>query len=874
MNRPLLWSLVARRLARRVPAPLLPAILGDLLEDYRRDRHLVGRMRAELRFIKEAASLASAYRRADVIVEGGPSHRGVRIPILTIVRHAKRRWLSRPTVALTVVVTLALGIGGVTAITSIVDAVLLRPLPWRAPDRLVTISFVRPQWRTDPILASMWDRGPLFGTQFEDLKAHSRTLTNVAMWRPGQSTLAAAMTEAVPAMYVSSGFLPALGVSPYAGRNFDANEDDGATDAVLVAYVTWQHRYGGSPTTLGSRVTLDGTRRTIVGILPPQPPFDPDRDPPEFYLPFGNRSASDRTSDAYRVLARLAPGVTLAAAFGDTEPIIRGAFSPTQRSARVARLADDQLGDARKPLWMLFAAAALLLVIAASNVAALLLGEVGPRRSEMAMRTALGATRGDLFGQLIIEGALLSAIGTGLGILFAYGVLPWLVSLAPERLPRIETVALNLRVLAFVTGLSFVSAIGFSLGPALALAPRQPASALREVRGSGRRRRAQGFLVATEVALALVLLVAASLFSETLFRLTSQHLGFDPSDVLVVTTRPAPGPAESQDRAVARTDGILDRLRAAPGVVAAAGVSTAPFSGGFSLNGIDIEGRHFDTMPSTERHVVTPSYFATMRVPVRAGRVFDASDRAGGRVAVVSESFAKAYFDGHAIGRRFRLDDWWTIVGVVADTKQREFRDDTMAAAYLLDRQATSEHARAAIIQLVIRTRGDTAAAAGLVRDVIHSASPDTIVTGTTAMAVLLDRSVGEERYRAILASVFGGTALLLASVGLYGLLARSVADRRREIGVRMALGARPGDVVGLVARQGVGLVAIGLGCGLPAALGAGKLSASLLFGVTPTAPHTFAIVAGVLGAVAMVATVWPARKAAQIDPAVALRAD
>jgi predicted permease len=874
MNRPLVWSWVTRRLTRRVAPPLLPAILGDLLEDYRRDQPAIGRTRAELRLIKEAASLARAYRRADVTAKGGRSHRGMRIPVLPIARHARRRWLSRPAFALTIVLTLAIGIGGVTAIASVVDAVLLRPLPWRDPDRLVTISFVRPQWRTNPILASMWDRGPLFGTQFEDLKAHSRSLTNVAMWRPGQAALAAAMTEAVPAMYVSSGFLPALGVSLYAGRNFDANDDDRATDAVLVSYATWQGRYGGSLTTLGSRVTLDGARRTIVGVLPPHLAFDPDRDPPEFYLPFGNRSASDREADAYRVLARLAPGVTLAEAFGDTEPIIRGARPPTERSARVALLADDELGDARKPLWMLFAAAALVLLIAASNVAALLLGEVGPRRSEMAMRTALGATRGDLFGQLMIEGTLLSAIGTGVGILFAYGVLPWLVSLAPDRLPRIETVALNLRVLAFVTGLSFVSAIGFSLGPALALAPRQPASALRDVRGSGRRRRAQGLLVATEVALALVLLVAASLFSETLFRLTSQDLGFDPSDLLVVTTRPAPGAAESEDLGVARMDGLLDRLRAAPGIVAAAGVSTAPFSGGFSLNGIEVEGRHFDTVPSTQRHVVTTSYFATMRVPVRAGRVFDASDRAGGRVAVVSESFAKAYFDGHAIGRRFRLDDWWTIIGVVADTKQREFRDATMVAAYLLDRQATSAHARGATIQLVIRTRGDSAAAASLVRDVIHSASPDTIVTETTAMDVLLHRSVGEERYRAILASGFGCTALLLASVGLYGLLARSVADRRREIGVRMALGARPGDVVRLVTRQGLGLVAIGLGCGLPAALGAGRLSASLLFGVSSTTPHTFAIVAGVLGAVATVATVWPARKAAHIDPAVVLRAD
>jgi predicted permease len=401
-----------------------------------------------------------------------------------------------------------------------------------------------------------------------------------------------------------------------------------------------------------------------------------------------------------------------------------------------------------------------------------------------------------------------------------------------------------------------------------------PASALREVRGAGRRRRAQSTLVAGEVALALVLLVVGSLFGETLFRLTSQRLGFDPSGVLIVTTRPASNSAESPGVAATRTHDILERLTGAPGVVAAAGVSTAPFSGGLNLSGIDIEGRHFDTVPSAERQVVTASYFATMRVPVLTGRVFDTTDRAGDRVAVVSESFAKGYFDGHAIGRRFKLDDWWTIIGVVADTKQREFRDEATAAAYLLDRQAIGEHAYAAIDQFVIRTRGDAAAAASLVRDAVHSASPDTIVTDTTPMTALLDRSVGNQRYRALVASVFGGTALLLASVGLYGLLTRAVADRRREIGVRMALGARPGDVVALVAGQGTRLVAIGLACGLLPAIAAGKLSSSLLFGVTPTMPHTFALVAGLLATVSVVATVWPARRAAHVDPVVALRVD
>jgi putative ABC transport system permease protein len=870
MKHPLLWSVVAWWLRRRVPAPLLPAILGDLLEDYRRHRRATGPMLAELTLMREAASLARAYRHA-ANMDNALHRRRMRVSIVTIARHARRRWISRPALALTVVLTLALGIGSLTAIASVVDAVLLQPLPWRAADRLVTISLVRPEWRQHALLAPMWDRGPLVGTQVHDLVTHSRTLANVAAWRPGRPTLAATTPEAVPALYISSSFLPVLGVSPYVGRNFESHEDESATDAVLVAYGTWQRRYGASPAALGSHLTIDGTRRTIVGVTPPRFAFDPDHDPPEFYLPFGNASPSD---SGYYCLARLAPGVTLADAFVDTEPIIRGTFSPAQRSARVAFLADDQLGRARTPLWMLFAAATLLFVIATSNVAALLLGDAGPRRSEMAVRTALGATRGDLFGQLMIEGLLLSAAGTGLGILLAAGVLPWLVSLAPARLPRIETVALSPGVLVVVAIISLLSTICFSVGPAFALAPRVPASALREVRVAGRRRRAQSTLVASEVALALVLLVVGSLFGETLFRLTSRRLGFDPSGVLIVTTRPASNSAESPGVAATRTHDILERLTGAPGVVAAAGVSTAPFSGGLNISAIDIEGRHFDTVPSTARQVVTASYFATMRVPVLTGRVFDTSDRAGDRVAVVSESFAKGYFDGQAIGRRFKLDDWWTIIGVVADTKQREFRDEATAAAYLLDRQAIGEHAYAAIDQFVIRTRGDGAAPASLLRDLVHSASPDTIVTDTTPMTALLDRSVGNQRYRAILASVFGGTALLLASVGLYGLLTRVVADRRREIGVRMALGARPGDVVAMVAGQGTRLVAIGLACGLPPSIAAGKLSSSLLFGVTPTMPHTFALVAGLLGTVSVVATVWPARRAAHVDPVVALRAD
>lgn len=865
MTRPLLWSLVVWRLRRRVPAPLLPAILGDLLEDYRRDRRVLGPTRAELTLIGEAASVARAYRRTANMTDHPSLRRGGRMPIATVARHALRRWLGRPAFVLTVVLTLALGIGGVTAIASVVDAVLLRPLPWEDSNRLVTISLVNPDWRQIAVLAPMWDRGPLFGTQFHDLATRNRTLASVAAWRPGRPTLTAATREAVPALYISSSFLPVLGVSPYAGRNFGPQEDERVTDAVLVSYGTWQRRYGGSSAVLGSRVTIDGTSRTIVGILPPHFAFDPDHEPPEFYLPLGHSTPSDRGSDAYYGLARLAPGVTVAQAFVDIEPIIRGALSPAQRSARVALLADEQLGGMRTPLWMLFAAAGLLLAIATSNVAALLLGDVGPRRSEMALRAALGATRADLFCQLASEGIVLSAAGTGLGVLVAAGVLPWLVSLAPAGVPRIETVALNSGVLVFVTIISLMSTICFTVGPASALAPRVPASALRDVRGAGRRRRAQSVLVAGEVALALVLLVIGSLFSETLFRLTSQRLGFDPSGVLVVTTQPSSDSVEPSGTAIRRTHDILDRLSGAPGVVAAAAVSTAPFSGGLNLSGIDIEGRHFHSVPSTELQVVTASYFATMRVPVLGGRVFDVSDRAGARVAVVSESFAKGYFDGQAIGRRFRLDNWWTIVGVVADTKQREFRDEPTAVTYLLDRQATTDHAHAAIDQFVVRTRGDTAAAASLIRVVVHSASSDTIVTDITPMPALLDRSVGSQRYRAILASVFGGTALLLALVGLYGLLARSVADRRREIGVRMALGARG---------HGARLVAIGLACGLPAAIAAGKLASSLLYGVTPTMPHTFALVAGLFASVAVIATVWPARRAARIDPVVALRAD
>lgn len=787
-------------------------------------------------------------------------------------RYGIRRWAARPAFTATAVLTLALGIGTATAIFSVVDAVLLRPLPWNDPDRLVTIWIVRPQWSRSPALAAAATRGLLTWPNFRAVQQQSHSLEAIGVWGTSAPILEAAVneTEVTRAMLVSSSFLPMLGVQPHVGRLFEPDEDEQPTDSVVLSYETWQRRFGGDPKVLGRRLRLDGTERTVVGVLPKG--FRFEGPPAEFILPFGSQSASNRTpgNGAYRGVARLKRGMTLENALRDVEPILRGGATVDERTARLEPLADTEFGESRRPLWMLFGGAALLLLIAGTNVAGLLLGDAMTRRHEMAVRTALGAGRRQLARALFAESAVLGMAGALLGVVAARLLTPAVIALAPPSLVRIQSAAVNMRVLVFSVGLTFLTTVFFGSGPVLALSQAGPAGSLREGRDVRLgRQRTRGLLVAVQVALALVLLSGATLLGETVMRLAAVPPGFDSQNLLVLSIRGPRVPGETAASQSGRTQLLQERLAAMPGVVAAAAAATVPFGGGYGSNNIEIEGERFADPPSAARQVVTANYLQTMRVSLIKGRYF--SEREGTEpVALVSKTFEQRFLHGNAIDRKFKFmgDVWYRVVGVVADAKQRTKAHETGPTFYVLGSQV----AAFGVGQFVVRTAGDPRALTPAVREAVRSVDPRIAVLTVDTMTNLIRRTMAPEEFRAMLSGIFGAAALLLSVVGLYALLSRTVADRVHEIGVRMALGAAPRDVLGLILARGTTLVMTGLLAGIPAALATARLMSSLLFGVTATGARTFVLVAAVLTTVSLVAMLVPAWRASRVDPMAALR--
>jgi putative ABC transport system permease protein len=585
------------------------------------------------------------------------------------------------------------------------------------------------------------------------------------------------------------------------------------------------------------------------------------------------------------VVARLRPGVTVAEAAAEVEPILRGSADPAQLTSRVTGLADEQLGASRSPLLLLLAASTVLLLIACANVAGLLLGDAGSRRQEIAVRSTLGAGRGRLARQLLAECAVLGAGGSLGGLAAAWMMTPALVALAPARLPRIEDVVVDVRVFAFALVLAAITIVVFGLWPSLMISAVDPADALRDGRGASRRRGAHSGVVVCQVALAVVPLVGASLLGETLVRLTSQPLGFDAENMMVLRVRPARlGPSANFAQSVQT---LLERIRSIPGVISAATTSAAPFGGSYGTNSLEVEGRPGEKV-SGFRHIVSDGYFETTGIRLLRGRSFVASDATtqqitspaappgdtlnGTGVSVVSEELERRYFGGNALGRRLLISGTWvTIVGVVADTKARQYTEPANPAFYVFSRQMLY---LGGTDQIVIRTGDDPAALTPALRHAVSNLDNPLVMTRLETMTELMGRTVAGERYRALLSSMFGAAALILASIGLYGLLARTVADRQREIGIRIALGARPRAVLALVARDGGRLIAMGLATGVPIAIGAGRLIRTQLFGVEPTAAHVLAGACTILGTAALIATLVPARRASKVDPMTTLRAN
>ncbi len=899
MRHPLNWLLRAI-----VPERDRHAILGDLEEEYRaRVRSAGSWPRAQAWYIGQLIAAAWSFATEPDAGTASGSRSTTRLLDPADIRYALRRWRRRPGFPLAATLTLGLGIGAATAMFSVVDAVLLRPLPWPDPDRLAAIHMVYPGRRTDPRFATTWHRSRLHYPAWEALRRGS-SFSDVAVWEPASlsMTIDEGRTELALVMGVSSDFLPMFGVKVLHGRNFTREEDERDSYHVILSYEAWQRHFGGRQEIVGKPSSIAYASATytppwiIVGVLEPDFSFDGIR--PDVLTTIGHHNSSSARMNffgLFEAVGRLAPGVSVDAASAEAAVLLRASQPGAAIDSRVVQLDDELLGSSVRPLWLLFGAAGVLLLAACANVAGLLVGENRARRHETAIRLSLGITRGGVVRQLLVEHAMLALAGAALGLLLAIWLTQALVALAPAELPRLDTVRVDWRVALFALGTGGLTLLAFGLAPALSLARTQAA---RILAGGGRegapdRHVAQRTVVAAEIALAAVLVVGAGLLGETLFRLLSQPLGFDPSNLVVVSTRftgsdippdwirgtrGAGGvsgnslnsgpPLRERTAAVrrARTAAVVERLSAVPGAVRAAAMGAPPFSGGpASRSRIRIDGRPEDPNDLSASQSVSAGFAKTLRVPIVAGRDLEAAD--GPNAALVSREFERRYFEHGAVGRRFEhvvlsYRTTYDIVGVIEDLKHSTFAEEPLPTFFAIG--ATTDY--------VMQTGIDPLVVLPAIRGALADVDPQIVVTGITTMDQSLAGVIAAERFRATLSTAFALTALLLAAVGLYGVAARRVADRRREFGIRVALGARPDNLRSLVLGDALRTVGIGLAVGLPAAFAASQATRAFLFGVSPTSPHVFLGASAVLAAAALAATLLPARRAGRVHPMLALR--
>jgi putative ABC transport system permease protein len=802
--------------------------------------------------------------------------------VLQDIRFALRGLRRAPGFTLAAVATLALGIGATTAIFSVVNAVLLRPLPYREPERIIA--------------ALHGGNGPVAPANFLDWRAESRSFEHTAAAQSWTPTLAdrGASEVITPAMRVTADLFAVLGVEPLLGRTFRAGEDTpGAAPAVVLSHRLWRRRFAADPHLVGQTLTLDGKSYTVVGVMPDGFAFAPFwiRDA-ELWATLDLASqAQDRRGESLRPFARLAPGVTRAQAQAETEAIWRrlAARYPgdTRADVVLTALHEKAVGKVRRPLLVLLAAVGFVLFIACANVANLLLSRSAGRRREIGIRASLGARPVRLVRQLLTESLVLALAGAGVGVLLAHGAVAALVALGPRDLPRLQTVAVDGTALAVTLLVALLTGIAFGLAPALQLTRgdlRLREGARGSSDGAGR-----GVLVVCQVAVALVLLIGAGLMVRSFQRLRAVDPGFRPAHLLSAEIpRPARDPLLSLTQAerAEETEGrrrfareLLTQVRALPGVEAASAINHVPISGDVWTTGFFVEGAPAPP-PGTEPHAVyrvsAPGYVATAGLTLLRGRDFTEADGPGAPgVALINEALARALWpeDHDPLGKRIRLDDAGPnprqIIGVVKDARQREWAATPLPELYLPYLQTP-----ASSLTLVVRTAGQPLALAPALQRALAAVAPRLPPARLRVMDEVVAEALGQPRFNLLLLNAFGALALVLAAIGVYGVIAYGVSRRTRELGIRLALGARHEQVLRLVMARGLGLTALGVVLGLLIALAMTRTIAALLFEVSATDPATFATVAAAVMGVALLATYLPARRATVIDPATALRQD
>jgi putative ABC transport system permease protein len=805
--------------------------------------------------------------------------------LLQDLRYAIRTMANNRTFTALAVLALALGIGANTVIFSVVNAVLIRSLPFPDPDRIIMVFESDLQQSSQEAIAA---------ANFLDWRDQNQVFEDIAAYREEAFNLTGTdRPERAAGVVTTAGLFPVLGVTPILGRVFQSDEENlGSGRVAVISQNLWERRFASDPNVIGQTLTSNSEPLTIIGVMPSGFRFPEEADlwiPPRQFVPEHVlrptvNMSTNRDSHYLSAIARLKPGQTLQQARANMDAVARRMEeqNPNENAGRgvsLATLREQIVGDIRPTLLVLFGAVGFVLLIACANVANLLLARAATRQKEIAIRTALGATRFRLVRQLLAESVLLALLGGGLGSLLAmWGIGP-LISLMPAGIYGAKDIGIDGLVLGFTLAVSLLTGVVFGLVPALQATKSDLNESLKEGGRGGsagaRRNRARSLLVVSEIALSMVLLIGAGLMTKSFFRLEQVNPGFETRNVMAMRLSLPAVQYPDERRRAAFFQQVIQRLQAVPGVQSGAAISRLPLTPGNSGRGVTIAGRPTDVSsegPSADYRVISADYFRVMGVPVLKGRSFTEADNSDAPpVAVINETMAQRYWPGEdPLGQRMRIEDddpWMEIVGVVGAVKH--FGLDSKSrpefyVPYLNDPWP--------FMTAVIRSTSNPSSLADAMRREVWAIDKDLPVPEIKSMDQLLSGSVAGRQFNMLLLGIFAGVALVLAAVGIYGVMSYSVTQRTHEIGIRMALGAKQSDVVKLVVRQGIALALAGVGMGLAGALGLTRVLASLLFEVGTTDPATFVAISLLLTAVALGACFVPARRAARVDPMIALR--
>jgi predicted permease len=811
-----------------------------------------------------------------------------------------RRLRRAPMFTAITLVTLAVGIGANTAIFTVLESVLLKPLPYPHPDELIGV------WQTAPgVNIKDLDLSP---SDYFIYREQSRTFQDIGLYNGDSvSVTGVAEPERVRVLDVTDGILPILGVPPMLGRRFsNADDTPGSPETVMLTYGYWGRKFGADPSVIGRNITIDGRPHQIIGVTPKQFHFLDWEESP-LILPFRfDRNKAHLGNFSFDGIARLKPGATMAQASADVArmlPIVMRSFPPPPgfslelfKHAGIAPnlrpLKRDVVGDVGKLLWVLMGSIGMVLLIACANVANLLLVRAEGRQQELAIRTALGASRRRIAAELLLESFIIGLMGCVLGLGLAYGALRLLIAMAPAGLPRMDEIGIDLPVLLFTLAISLLASLLFGSIPVLKYAGARAATGLREggrtLSQSRERHRVRNTLVVVQVGLAFVLLICSGLMIRTFRALTHVNPGFvKPAEIQTFVFSIPDAEVRDAEPVVRMQEAILRKIAAIPGVSSVGLTSSVPMDGNHSNDPVFAQDRAYaegEIPPLRRFKFVSPEAFETLGIPLIAGRNLTWADIYNRLpVALISENFAREYWHdpASALGKRIRVsskDDWREIIGVVGDVHDDGMNEEAPGTAYwplFMNRFESDEvEVRRGLAFAIRSPRAGSESLMKEVREAVWSVDPNLPLANVHTLDYFYTKSMARTSFTLVMLGIAGGMALLLGTIGLYGVIAYSVSQRTREIGIRMALGAQQKELTGMFVRQGLWLAAGGVICGLAVAIAAMRLMSSLLFHVSPGDPVTYCSVSVGLVATAALASYLPSRRAAGVDPVEALRAE